>query len=70
MSNVTGFGYRKIIYRIEFPFYKCRSNDDNPHEFEFSNDTFVRCRYCDGVLFLEDYDEYQRRSNERIWWEI
>lgn len=57
-------GYRKPIYRIEYPFYKCRDNDDNSHEFEFINDIFVRCKHCDGMLFLEDYDEYISRFDE------
>lgn len=70
MANITGFGYRKSIYKIEYPFYKCHYNDDNSHEFEFSNDIFVRCRHCDGVLFLEDYDQYINKFGDFKKWEI
>lgn len=59
MRSISSFPSE--VSRIEYPFYECRGNDNNLHEFEFLSSYFVRCRHCDGILFLEDYDEYHRR---------
>ena len=63
MRNIENF--RKTVYQIKYPFYKCEKNNGYVHEFEFSNDYFVRCRYCNNILLLEDYDEYIKGYDDR-----
>ena len=66
MSNNLSFASfrQRPVSEISWPFFECRNNYDHPHEFEFSNDYFARCRFCRGVIFLDDLEEYTERFND------